>query len=67
MMIAFAEWKRLSNQGMRLVKIQAFPSSETYHLAGLFDAGPGNHAFLDTLDSARLRGYRLQKTIRYNS
>ena|SRR5947209_7619482 len=41
-----AEWKRLSNQGMRLVKIQAFPSSEeAYHLTGLFEAGSREHAF----------------------
>ncbi|KAK5202577.1 hypothetical protein LTR41_011675 [Exophiala xenobiotica] len=41
-----AEWKRLSNQGMRLVKIQAFAhSGDDYHLTGLFEAGSGNYAF----------------------
>lgn len=45
-----AKWHELSAGGMRLVKAQAFPSVDTFHLTGVFESGSDGYAFLMTTD-----------------
>lgn len=55
-----AKWKALSATNMRLVKVQLFPSGETFHLTGLFEAGTGGYAFVVDSDKTQFMNYYTQ-------
>jgi CubicO group peptidase (beta-lactamase class C family) len=45
-----AKWKQLSDSGMRLTKVQVYPSAGPDLWTGLFEAGSGGYAFEATSD-----------------
>lgn len=52
-----AQWKDLSNQNMRLIRVKVFPAVDGYRFTGLFETGGGGYALLLTPDKAAFLQY----------